>query len=234
MVEDATKNPTTLVVLAGGRASRMQSLCATRQYANSIDRKIDRKIDKAQLRIEGKTLLERTLERLQDEQKPFVARAVNSNADPETFRDIVRTFQLEVFPDRQQHKHLGTLAGILAAMRWSQTKKATWLLTVPCDCPFLPKDLWQQLQQRQKKTAADIVCSESQGRRHPVVALWNIALLASLERALGEGVRKIDRWTEQHHTESQTWQQTPDPFFNINRPEDLEQAEAFARATKQA
>ena len=119
-------------------------------------------------------------------------------------------------------------------MRWSKTKKAEWLLTVPCDCPFLPKNLWTQLQQRQKKTKANIVCSESNGRRHPVVALWNVNLLDSLEATLEKGVRKIDRWTEQHHTESQAWQQTPDPFFNINNPEDLEQASALARQQKKA
>ncbi len=196
----------------------------------------DQTIDKALLRIEGKTLVERTLERMQDKGKPFVARAINSNAAPATLRDIVRAFQLEIFSDSPHHKHLGPLGGILAAMRWSETKNAAWLLTVPCDCPFLPKDLWQQLQQRQEKTGADIVCSESQGRRHPVVALWSIAknnkLRGSLEEALEKGMRKIDRWTEQHHTESQVWEETPDPFFNINYPEDLEQAEALARATK--
>ncbi len=205
----------------------MQSLTRTRETGAQV-------IDKARLSIEGKTLVERTLEKLQDnfQDNPFVARAINSNAAPETFRDITRRFPIEIVPDNAQQPHWGPLAGILAAMRWSETKNAAWLLTVPCDCPFLPSDLWQKLRQRQERTGADIVCSESHGKKHPVVALWSLALRRSLEAALEKGVRKIDRWTEQHHTESQAWQQTPDPFFNINRPEDLEQAEAIALDTE--
>ena len=224
LVEERTNIPTTFVVLAGGKASRMQSMTKT-QRQKIIDKA---HIDKARLRIEGKSLVERTLETMRD--NPFSACAINSNADPATFHDIARKFQLEIFPDSAKQKHLGPLAGVLAALRWSETKKATWMLTVPCDCPFLPKDLWQKLQQRQKNTGAEIVCSESHGRKHPVVALWSVALRSSLEAALEKGVRKIDRWTEQHLTESQVWHQSPDPFFNINRPEDLEQAEALVRS----
>ena len=43
-----------------------------------------------------------------------------------------------------------------------------------------------------------------------------------------EEMRKIDRWTSRYNIVHVDWSVSPnDPFFNINRPEDLEQAEAL-------
>ncbi len=41
-----------------------------------------------------------------------------------------------------------------------------------------------------------------------------------------DGMRKIDRWTAPLGIAEVTWEATPlDPFFNVNRPEDLAEAE---------
>ncbi|MHA1563976.1 MAG: molybdenum cofactor guanylyltransferase MobA, partial [Alphaproteobacteria bacterium] len=61
---------------------------------------------------------------------------------------------------------------------------------------------------------------------HPVVGLWHLSLLGSLRRALvEEGVRKVDVWTAGHGIVDVAYDAKPvDPFFNANKPEDLEMA----------
>ena len=51
----------------------------------------------------------------------------------------------------------GPLAGILAAMEYANKKKIKWLLTVPCDAPFFPKDLTKKLLSHAIKRKKDII-----------------------------------------------------------------------------
>ena len=65
--------------------------------------------------------------------------------------------------------------------------------------------------------------------RHPTFGLWPVALREDLRRALKGGLRKVVLWTDQHGCAEALFAVDPhDPFFNINRPEDLAQAEAMA------
>ena len=65
------------------------------------------------------------------------------------------------------------------------------------------------------------------GRTHPICGLWPVRLAAQLRAAMEtEDMRKIDAWTARFKVATVTFLATPvDPFFNINRPEDLEAAE---------
>ncbi|MGB0671472.1 MAG: molybdenum cofactor guanylyltransferase MobA, partial [Rhodospirillales bacterium] len=56
-----------------------------------------------------------------------------------------------------------------------------------------------------------------------------VELTNDLRRAMvDEDMRKIDRWTARYDLRSVDFPCDPvDPFFNINRPEDLEEAEAL-------
>ena len=64
--------------------------------------------------------------------------------------------------------------------------------------------------------------------RHPTFGLWPVALREDLRRALTGGLRKVVLWTDQHGCAEALFSVDPhDPFFNINRPEDLAQAEAM-------
>ena len=76
-----------------------------------------------------------------------------------------------------------------------------------------------------------MVCASSNGRPHPVCALWDIALADDLERALVERhVRKIDLWTSTINAAVEDFSTDPfDPFFNINTPRDLEEAERLMK-----
>lgn len=101
----------------------------------------------------------------------------------------------------------------------------THLLTVPADAPFIPRDLLSRLWER-IEDGVDIACAASGGWTHPPIALWPVRLRKDLRAAvIDEGVRKIDAWTARYRTEAVEWPTIPlDPFYNVNRPEDLEAA----------
>jgi len=72
-----------------------------------------------------------------------------------------------------------------------------------------------------------LACAASASQAHPVFALWPIELRAELRRALvEEEIRKVDRFTARYTLAQVDFPVGEvDPFFNTNRPEDLEAAE---------
>jgi len=176
--------------------------------------------DKPLRAVGGRTILARAVERL----GPQVdALALNANGDPERFRD----FALPVLPDGVAD-HPGPLAGILAALRWGGEQDAEWVVTVPGDAPFLPRDLVSRL--RAALGGSRLAFAASGGWSHPVVGLWPVALASDLAKALEEGTRKIDAFTGRYSVAVAEWPTEPvDPFFNANTPEDLAEAERLAQ-----
>ena len=110
------------VILAGGQARRMGAG------------------DKALVELDGKTLLERTLERATPQVDELL---INANGDPPRFAP----FHRQILPDAIQG-HLGPLAGILTGLEWMKANRpdARWLASFPCDTPFFPRDLVAQLE----------------------------------------------------------------------------------------
>jgi molybdopterin-guanine dinucleotide biosynthesis protein A len=197
--------PTFGLILAGGLARRMGGG------------------DKAKIEIGGVTILDRVLATLSGQ---CVGLAINANGDPERFADT----GLPVIPDNVPD-HPGPLAGILAGLDWlaAQNNGVEWMLSVPGDCPFLPDDLVERLQQARGKMGAGVrlACARSGEWRHPVVGLWPLALRDDLRRALTvENLRKIEVWTARHGVAVADWPDQPvDPFFNVNTPEDAKRAQ---------
>ena len=75
----------------------------------------------------------------------------------------------------------------------------------------------------------DLACAASDGRTHPVIGLWPVSLRDDLRAALASGLRKVDQWTAGFRLVEVEFLSVPvDPFFNANRPEDLEEAERLA------
>ena len=79
-----------------------------------------------------------------------------------------------------------------------------------------------------------MACAASLGRTHPVVGLWPLSLREALRQAmLEEDIRKVDLWTARYRLAQVDFPETAspggalDPFFNTNRPEDLEKAAAY-------
>ena len=121
----------------------------------------------------------------------------------------------------------GPLAGVLAGLDWAAetVTGCAWLLSAPTDAPFLPEDLVSRLH-AETETGAEIAVASSGGRSHPVAALWPIWLRVRLRHALESGIRKVEEFTKDYRVHSAHFAADPvDPFFNLNRPEDLEAAE---------
>ncbi|MFO1059412.1 MAG: molybdenum cofactor guanylyltransferase MobA [Dongiaceae bacterium] len=181
--------------------------------------------DKCLLPLAGRPLLAHILERVRPQVR---ALAINANGPPERFA----AFGLPVVADSVAG-FPGPLAGILAGLDWAAAAApgCPWLVSIPGDAPFLPRDLVARLLQAVEGGAADLACAASGGRSHPVVGLWPLALRASLRAAVAEeGIRKVDRWTARYRLATVEFAAAPvDPFFNANEPGDLATAERLAK-----
>ena len=182
--------------------------------------------NKAMLDIGGSTVLTRLIARL----SPRVGRIVlNTNGNPGLFAGLGLTVIADSLPD-----HPGPLAGILAALEWAAAEGSgtEWVVTVPCDTPFLPADLAERLHAARSRDNAVLACAASAGRTHPVAALWPVTLAPALRQAIIEqNVRKVSRFTDRYSRAIAEWGTDPvDPFFNVNTAEDLAEAQRLASA----
>jgi len=181
--------------------------------------------DKTLREVGGHTVLARLIERL----RPAVTRLIiNANDDPARFAAHGLPIVPDTLPD-----HPGPLAGVLAALDWTAASEPSvlWVVTVPGDVPFPPKDLVTRLHEARLRDGARLACASSLGRTHPVVALWPVSIRDELRLALTErGIRQVGRFTEPYARVVVEWNATPvDPFFNVNTPEDLAEADRLAR-----
>lgn len=181
--------------------------------------------DKCLRPIGGRTILEHIVERVRPQVMHLV---LNANGDPSRFD----AFGLPVVGDSVEG-FAGPLAGVLSGLEWTRRHASgcDWLASFPADSPFLPRDLVKRLADAVARTGADLACAASGGRSHPVIGLWPVRLADDLRRAMvDEGIRKVDAWTARYRLEQVPFPVEPfDPFFNTNRPEDLEAAESLLR-----
>jgi molybdopterin-guanine dinucleotide biosynthesis protein A len=193
------------VLLAGGLARRMGGG------------------DKPLRMIGGRKLLELVIERM----RPQVAALVlNANGDPARFA----AYGLPVTADSVADNP-GPLAGVLAGLDWAADNRpdCSMVVSVATDAPFLPRDLVSRLYAQMIAEGADLACAASGRQAHPVIGLWPVRLRADLRHALAdEDIRKVDVWTARYRLATVPFSDQPiDPFFNANRPQDLERAEAL-------
>jgi len=162
--------------------------------------------DKTLLRLGGLTMLARILDAL----RPLPV-AISANGDPGRFA----AFGLPVLPDGAFIDQ-GPLAGVLAGLDWAATLGASALLTVPGDTPMIPADLARSLW-------PPPACAASQGRVHPLVALWPMTARDALRDWLSTpGPRHAARFAASIGTREvafafESW----DPFANVNTQMDL-------------
>lgn len=122
----------------------------------------------------------------------------------------------------------GPLGGLAAALAWGREMGADAVLTLPCDMPFLPGDLPHRLNAALVSDVSAAMAS-SGGRRHPICALWRPSALETLRRRAAEGRLSLHGLADAVGAADVVWDDAvPDPFFNINTPDDFARAEAWA------
>ena len=187
------------LILAGGRGTRMGT------------------VDKGLQMFRGAPMALHVLMRLSP-QVGYVMINANQNIAP------YEGFGVPVWQDEMQG-FAGPLAGLQTGMVHCDTD---YLVTAPCDSPFLPADLVERLAAGLEGKNADLavaVTGAGETRQaHPVFCLAKASLLPHLTLYLQEGGRKFDKWyaslnvAEVHFDEE-------DAFRNINTRDELHQLE---------
>ncbi|WP_338471094.1 molybdenum cofactor guanylyltransferase [Niallia sp. XMNu-256] len=189
---------TTGIILAGGKSSRMGT-------------------NKALLTIEGKTVIERIVESL-EQMVDHIIIVTNHFSDYEFL-------QLPMVEDKQ--KDMGPLAGIEAGLSASNTEKN---LIVACDMPFISIDLGKYLLTLLDHYQAAV--PEIDGQLHPLFAAYRKQIVPRVAQSLSEKQLRIRQLLHTIHVkivinEELTAQGISTEhiyFFNMNHPNEYHQA----------
>ena len=174
--------------------------------------------DKNLMMLAGKPVLRHVLDRVDFANRPLM---INANGDPARYA----AFGLPVCADVIDG-YAGPLAGILTGLEWvaANHSDCSHMVSLATDAPFLPVNLIAVLESA-IGDGGEIAQAMSLHRRHPVFAIWPVAIAGALRDAvIDEGVRKIDDFTARYHCVTVEFAGTPDPFMNLNRPDDFDLA----------
>lgn len=184
------------VILAGGLGRRMGG------------------IDKGLVQFAGKPMVAHVVERLRPQVDEIL---INANREIERYAD----FGYEVISDEIEG-FAGPLAGLHRGMCAAGNP---FVLTAPCDSPFLPLDLARRLMQELTGSAADLAVAKTGTQAHPVFCLCRKSLKSHLENYLQNGGRKIDAWYGTLKVVEVAFDDNPGAFTNINTIEELQSLE---------
>jgi molybdopterin-guanine dinucleotide biosynthesis protein A len=133
---------------------------------------------------------------------------------------------------------VGPLGGLLAGLEWARRAApyCILLVSVPADVPFLPLDLVPRLAGHMHVVESDVLIVRAGERRHHALALWSTKLGPKLRQAIErDGVRKVEDFTAQLRVAELIWPRAlsrPDPFHNVNTPDDLRDAQRRLRDSR--
>jgi len=187
-----SRDAITGVVLAGGQGRRMGG------------------IDKGLVELAGRPLVACVIERL----VPHVgALIVNANQNVDRYAQ----FGHPVVQDAVTG-FAGPLAGLHAAPAAARTE---WIVTAPCDSPFLPHDLVARLGRGAIAAQATLAVARTFDQPHPVFALVRREVEPHLAAFLQAGGRKIDAWYASLRVVEVRFDDEADAFRNINTAAEL-------------
>lgn len=111
----------------------------------------------------------------------------------------------------------GPLAGILAGMERAVTP---YLLTLPCDGPFVGPELAPRLSAALERSPADVAVAHDGERLQAAYALLRRSLMPALRKAIEAGERKTQAWYCAQNWTEVDFSDHPGWFLNLNAPED--------------
>jgi len=184
------------IILAGGLARRMNG------------------VDKGLVELSGKPMVAHVLARLQPQVDEIL---INANRELEQYA----SFGHAVIPDE-----IAGFAGPLAGLHRGMTAASEpFVMTVPCDSPYLPTDLAARLMQALNAEKADLAVAKTGHQTHPVFCLCRRELAPHLAEFLRGGGRKIDAWYATLKVVEVPFDDEADGFANINTLEELKSLE---------
>jgi molybdopterin-guanine dinucleotide biosynthesis protein A len=187
------------LILAGGQGRRMGG------------------VDKGLQPLRGRPLVAWVLERLRPQVTEVLINANQNQAEYAKLGCPVIGDEIGGFA--------GPLAGLHAGLR---ANVHPFLVTVPCDSPFLPTDLVRRLHAALVASHADLAVAKTGEQPHPVFSLVRESLLHHLTEFLEGGGRKIDAWYASLKVIEVAFDDQPEAFSNINTREDLAEHEKRA------
>lgn len=190
------------VILAGGEGRRMGGAKPLRRFGRS-------------------TLAARALE-LASGYAPSVAAAVRSPGQV-SLADIPLLLDDPAIP--------GPLAGLASALAHARRLGMASVLTLPCDMPRLPVDLADRLAAALDAAPDSLAAvAWSNGRQHPVCALWRTGALDRLEGYVASGASSLRGFAQVCGATMVEWAVTgADPFAGANTPEELAELQSMRR-----
>lgn len=180
----------TTIILAGGLGKRIGG-------------------DKGLQILHGKPLISWALEAVRQESAAIL---INANSAAAAYTDFGYPVIADQLPDWP-----GPLAGLHAALL---SAKTDYVMTVPCDTPFLPVNLIARLQHELLAQGAEAVVAVTGGRRQPAIALYHHSVLPKLVAYLAGGGRKVNDWLDGLQLSELVFDNVGE-FDNINSQEDL-------------
>ena len=184
------------LILAGGQGRRMGG------------------VDKGLQLLHGRPMVEWVLERLEPQVTAVVINANQHQADYARYGRRVVADEIGGFA--------GPLAGLHAGLK---ANVHPFLVTVPCDSPFLPRDLVSRLHAALVAQHADLAVAKTGDQPHPVFALVRAALSTHLAGFLEAGGRKIDGWYAALQVVEVPFDDQAEAFSNINTRDELAEHE---------
>lgn len=186
-------NTISAVILAGGRSRRMNGQ------------------DKGLQCLHNKPLFLHCYQRLQPQISDI---SINANRNLCEYKKS----HLDVFQDTLENFQ-GPLSGILTSL---QQAKTNFVLFVPCDCPNLPLNLCQKLEQAIQMHPTSLIAYAHDGEReHPTFCLISKKIAPALEQYLQSGQRKMLDFIHTQPSIAVDFSENKQAFKNINYLKDL-------------
>lgn len=178
--------------------------------------------DKALVSLNGAPLIAWVAARL----GPQVdALAISARGDPARFAPLGCSVLAD--PPEAGESGWGPAAGLVSGLRWAKEIGASWLVTAPTDAPFLPHDMVARLTAR--PAAAAVLCRNS--GLEPTFAAFAVDHGHVIEAEVRAGEHTLHRLTGLLNALiCAVEEEEPNPWFNVNTPEDCAEAEAMAAA----
>ncbi|MFT5419449.1 MAG: molybdopterin-guanine dinucleotide biosynthesis protein A [Candidatus Endobugula sp.] len=156
--------------------------------AGGQNRRMGDQLTKWQLPLDGKPLLEHIVESLRPQVTEIILNGSNS---------ALKHYPYTVIEDIGV-KDQGPLAGLLAGLLYAREHDYSWLVSCPCDSPFIPHNYVTALSQSIVNEQQHCSIASSKGRRHPVFGLWSVKLIKPLRHTLSHSnLRSIGVWANQ-------------------------------------